>query len=277
MVAILVKDEFPVYLASPNIGRGRIVSQLENSSKKAEYDATHDTGSTDAMRLGSGGHCVVLEPDRFTRDYTWFPGKRTAGADGPNGKWAEFLSLHDYPQDNILRSAEYEYCIELKGVLRKHRGFQALVEGTQKEISCYWDDQKARLDAYRTGLVIDLKTAYDITDRGIRKALGLSNIIQIPHYITGAAAYEGKPIDWATIEDPEAIPSFVFVFVSKSMPIEVRLVEVPFEHVKRAAMMRHLAIEQIRHDRDTNSYATYPQGIETFSPFPSVFPYEETK
>lgn len=276
MVATLIEDDFATYLASPNISRGRIVGELENSSKKAEYDAQNPTPGTDAMRLGSGAHCATLEPERFLRDYTWFPGKRSASQDGPTGKWKAFLDAHDYEKENILSSSEYEYCIALKGALRRHRGYQALIEGCVTEQSCYWDDQKARLDLYRKGLVGDLKTAYDITDRGIRKALGLSNIIQIPHYLSGAAAYEGKPIDWTTVEAGVDIPDFVFVFVSKSMPVEVRLVEVPFEHIKRAAMMRHRAIEQIRNNRDTNTFLSYPQTIESFSPFPSVFPYEET-
>jgi len=263
MVATLIQDTFAEYLAHEGLSRGRIVSEIQNSSCKARYDAQHGTETTDPMRLGSAAHCAVLEPDRFLEEYTTFSGRRAGKA------WTAHLELWD--KDRTLSPDEYAYCMELRKALRESRKFQALREGSEHEVSCYWDGNKARFDGRRKGLVWDLKTAYDLTDHGIEKALGVSNMIQVPHYLEGDAEANGNPIDWATLEDPGQLSSFVFVFVSKALPIEVRLVEVPFEHVKRAAAVRHQAIERIKFCQKRDVYPSYPDAIESFSPKPYIF------
>lgn len=273
----LIKDSFSQYLAREELSRGRIVSEIENTPKKAQYDEEQGTETTDPMRLGSAAHCSVLEPERFLTDFIFYDGTRSAKKGGiPSGKWALFLGEleeagHEYLLDQILKKEEYDYCLALQAFLATSKKWQALIDGTDKEVSCYWDGKKARLDARRTGLIVDLKTAYDLSDHGIEKALGVSNMIQVAHYIEGAEAADDRTVHWDKLESSIGLTSFVFAFVSKSLPIELRLVEVPFEHVKRAAAERHNAIESIKMNRKTGIYPTYPDRIETLSPKPYIF------
>ncbi len=271
MIPLLVKDTHAEYLASTAIGRGRIVSEIQHSPKKAKHDEDNGTPTTDPMRVGSAGHAAVFEPDLFDANWRAFDGRRSTQGGEPSGKWADFLNDCGVPRDNVIRPDEYRYCLELRAALRTSRKFQALMDCTVVEHSLYWNGLKARFDAYKRGCVIDLKTTRDISDDGIERALNASNMIQIAHYVEGAAAHEGRPFDWTTIEDAGDIPSFIFVFVSKEQPIEVRLVEVPFEHVKQAAMVRHVALERIRSNREAKTFPSYPDTVESFSPKPYIF------
>lgn len=265
MKAELIEDSHPEYLARPEIGRGRIVSELENTPKKARHDELVGTETTDPMRLGSAAHCAAFEPDRFHEDYTLFDGRKA-------GKlWTEAKEAHPLGEDFILKFDKYTYCLELQAALKECRKYQILVKGMQHEVSVYWDGKKARFDGYSPGLVMDLKTARDLSDHGIETALTKSNMIQMPHYIEAAAAVEGNVIDWQAIESLEGLPEFIFVFVSKVAPIEVRLAQVPFEHIKEAAMHRQLAIDSILENRKRNVYPTYSDTIETFSPKPWIY------
>ena len=257
----VVHDSFDTYLARPEISRGRIVRELELSSKAAELG---EQEATDAMKLGSAAHCAVLEPDRFSQQYNFFKGRR-AGKE-----WEAFKADYEFP-DKILTLAEYAYCHELGAAMRKSRKFQVAIKGCDFETSIYWDGLKARLDASRKGVIVDLKTTRDISDDGIERALNLSNMVQIPHYLEAKAAAEGSPIDWTKIESFDGCPAFIFAFVSKTLPIEDRLVEVPFEPVKQAAIMRHHAIQQIRDNRKRGIFPSYPNRVETFSPKPYIF------
>ncbi|MCP5024394.1 MAG: hypothetical protein GY930_21820, partial [bacterium] len=272
----LVNDTHQEYLARPEISRGRIVSEIENSSYKANYDAINGIVATSAMKLGSAAHAAVLEPKVFQQDWVIFEGPKTCKTGGiPTGKWADFLDLHSYDEDKILKPHEYRLCLDIQNAFLNHRGFQHLIADTTHEPSVYWDEKKARFDAYKKGVVIDIKTARDISDDGLERALGVSNMIQIPHYLEGAAAVEGIEFDWVTAEDFGDLPSFIFAFVSKTAPFEVRLKEVPFEHVKRAAMHRHVALEQIKHCQETKVFPSYSQGIEPLSTKPYIFPAED--
>jgi hypothetical protein len=112
---------------------------------------------TPSMILGTAVHCAVLEPDTFNSRYAVAPqcDKRTK-----EGKliWANL----EAEKKIILSASDYEAVEGMSQSVLTHETASKLLEKGDPEVTIYTDIEgipaKARLDWYRNGIILDLKT-----------------------------------------------------------------------------------------------------------------------
>lgn len=201
----------------PGIYRGMSASeyhaiQAVSSSRLRKLDrspahARIAQAATDAMDFGQLLHVAVLEPDRFDQSFT-VAGRCEARtkADKPcgnggvvriDGAWYCGVRSHapDAQPDLVQAVAESDHtdCVRIRQAIADHPEASALLHGTERELSVVWMDEatgllcKARLDAYRTGRIVDLKKTRDATAFWFtRDAERLGYHIQLAFYREGA-------------------------------------------------------------------------------------------
>ena len=127
--------------------------------------------------LGRAIHAAVLEPDRFTSDYTFFAGdKRTR--DG-RLEYDELLAEHD--EGNVLSHTDWQTCLAVRDAVRAEPEAWGLISGKgDAELSLVWKDEtgvkcKARWDRWSPdlpdGVCVDLKTTTDASKRAFERAI----------------------------------------------------------------------------------------------------------
>jgi hypothetical protein len=124
-----------------------------------KYNLEHpeERKPTPQMQLGTAVHCAVLEPKTFQDRYTVAPqcDKRTK-----EGKaiWAEL----EASKKLILSASDYELVEGMSKSVLTHETASKLLAAGDPEVTVFTDIEgipaKARLDWYRNGIILDLKT-----------------------------------------------------------------------------------------------------------------------
>lgn len=129
------------------------------------HAVTKPKEDTASMALGRASHCAVFEPDRFPLDYAVFDGDRRQGK-----AWEAFCAANG--GRTILKRDEYQACLAIRDAVRGHAiAGPLLAPPGEAEKVLTWTDEatglpcKGRLDWYRPGLLCDLKTTTDISER----------------------------------------------------------------------------------------------------------------
>jgi hypothetical protein len=176
---------------------------------RAEVEAPHR--DSPAMRLGRLEHCAVLEPDELMRRYcAW------NGGDKRSTEWKAFKAAATL---EIIDAEDYDLALKMRDAARSHPAMSRYLSGPgENEISIAWTDQKtglackARIDRFTLGCLMDLKTARDISQRAMRRAMlpvnlgGLGYAGQFAFYRRGliasgyVGAVEGMPCVLGCIE-----------------------------------------------------------------------------
>lgn len=117
---------------------------------------------TDALKLGSLVHCLILEPDNFDRDFAVAP-----NIDKRSNANKEIYAI--FEQENagklIVTNEQFELAKMLTEKVMQNEIANKLLSGKgENEIALFWEDEetkvkcKAKLDRIKNGIVIDLKT-----------------------------------------------------------------------------------------------------------------------
>ena len=129
---------------------------------------------TKSMRFGSALHTYVLEPELFRDRYVLFENidRRTK-----KGK-EDYEKFVEKARDRIvLDIGEYEDILSISNNIKTHDTASLLIGGAVCEKELYWLDPetgvkcKCKPDIINGTVVADLKTASDISFRGIRNAI----------------------------------------------------------------------------------------------------------
>lgn len=151
---------------------------------------------SDAMAFGSAVHTAILEPHLFNEQYAIsekFDKRTKAGKDGAAAFEAANIGKMIIDQDEFFKISKIkENCLAIPAV-------KTALETFEKEKSVIWKENdltfKARLDLVdvKNGVVIDLKTTRDASERGfLRQLLELRYDIQLFQYMkatNSSAAY----------------------------------------------------------------------------------------
>lgn len=166
-------------------------------SAHAGYKFLHEANfQSDAMAFGSAVHTAILEPHLFNDQYAIsekFDKRTKAGKEGAAAFEAANTGKLILDQDDLFKISKIkENCLAIPAV-------KGALEVFEKEKSLTWNEGelkfKARLDLVdaKNGVVIDLKTTRDASERGfLRQLLELRYDIQLKHYldsVKGSAAY----------------------------------------------------------------------------------------
>jgi len=172
---------------------------------------------TKDMKFGTAVHYAVLEPNEFLKTYVPMPSidKRTT-----IGK-AEFASLTAMCEANnqtLIDVTDFETVKRMRDAIFKHPTAKLLLENGLAEQTFKFQEQntgancKIRPDWIdsNSGLIVDLKTTEDATQRGfIKSVLEYNYHKQAPFYLDGLE----------TVGQDKA--GFVFVNIEKTEPFKI--------------------------------------------------------
>lgn len=120
----------------------------------------HGRDDSAAMSIGRLAHMAILQPDR--KPPVWTGGRR-AGAE-----WDAFCS--DHAGEETYTQAENETAKAIAAAVYANPDAADLLSGTQRELPISWPDGHGgtcgtRIDAWKAGVLIDVKTAREIGRR----------------------------------------------------------------------------------------------------------------
>jgi len=204
------------YHGSGELSRSTAWSLLQTCPAKVRYDMNHPKPSSPALVIGSGFHTATLEPEKLDDEFAVKPSE--IDGQGPRTKhYKESFELmqKSEPDKQWLAPADYDLILEMAGsaldnpVLRHYMAdIDKVVEGTgyfeMEGAKC-----KVRPDLYipGAGVVIDLKSTQDASNRGFTKSVRqFGYLFQACWYMHALRLLGEKP------------KQFVFIAVEKTAP-----------------------------------------------------------
>ena len=204
------------YHGSGELSRSTAWSLLQSCPAKVRYDMNNPKPSSPALVIGSGFHTATLEPEKLDDEFAVKPSE--IDGQGPRTKhYKESFELmqKSEPDKQWLAPADYDLILEMAGsaldnpVLRHYMAdINKVVEGTgyfeMEGAKC-----KVRPDLYipGAGVVIDLKSTQDASNRGFTKSVRqFGYLFQACWYMHALRLLGEKP------------KQFVFIAVEKTAP-----------------------------------------------------------
>ena len=204
------------YHGSGELSRSTAWSLLQTCPAKVRYDMNHPKPSSPALVIGSGFHTATLEPEKLDDEFAVKPSE--IDGQGPRTKhYKESFELmqKSEPDKQWLAPSDYDLILEMAGsalenpVLRHYMAdIDKVVEGTgyfeMEGAKC-----KVRPDLYipGAGVVIDLKSTQDASNRGFTKSVRqFGYLFQACWYMHALRLLGEKP------------KQFVFIAVEKTAP-----------------------------------------------------------
>lgn len=198
------------YHANPALGSTSLKTLAVRTPAHYQWDQHHRVEKKE-FDIGTAAHSLILEGDATGIVQLDFDSWRTKEAqEARAAAYAEGLTpllQRDFWQVTGMREAVMQHPLARRA-FTNHRA----------EVSVFWDedglDLKCRPDAWRDGLLIDLKTTVNADPRQFNKTVADFGYHQShAHYVDGVQAATG-----------EELP-FVFVLVEKHPPYLVSVVE----------------------------------------------------
>ena len=204
------------YHGSGELSRSTAWSLLQTCPAKVRYDMNHPKPSSPALIIGSAFHTATLEPEKLDDEFAVKPSE----IDGQSPRTKHYkeafeLMQKSEPDKQWLAPADYDLILEMAGsaldnpVLRHYMAdIDQVVEGTgyfeMEGAKC-----KVRPDLYipGAGVVIDLKSTQDASNRGFTKSVRqFGYLFQACWYMHALRLLGEKP------------KQFVFIAVEKTAP-----------------------------------------------------------
>lgn len=224
---------------------------LRRSPAHYKYYLENPREDTAAYKFGRAVHSAILTPSAYKKDFVVAPevDRRTkAGKD----EYQAFLEASAGKE--VLSAQDAETVRELVSVFRKNKDAMGLLKGTKRERPLFWTDDngvlcKCRVDAYRAGLMIDLKTSQDAeTEAFTREALRYGYDVQAAHYM-----------DAYTHTEASALPEWYFIVIEKAAPYAINILKADAGFIDHGYIIRQQLIERLKACRAANKYPSYGQ------------------
>lgn len=234
------------------------IKKLLRSPAHYVYERTQQSTPTDAMRIGTAVHTLILEPER-AGEIVEMPAfaARTAAGRAERDAW---LAAHESAQ-----AFDAETLVNIRSAVaavRAHPGAALLLSDGVAERSLFWTDSaekcecRARFDWHRSdGGIVDLKTTRDASREAFARSIGSFGYhIQAAHYWLGAEhALNESPAYWAfvvvEVEPPFAVACYV---------LDAASIRVGMYHCARA-------YRTFRQCIDSGEWPSYPETVEPIS------------
>lgn len=217
---------------------------------RAYLDGTAPNESTPAMMLGSLTHAMVLESDRFDREFVKAPAldRRTkAGKE----EWAQFED--DHAGKIVVPAKDWEQAEAMRDAVRQHPSAKKLLTQGEPEQSVFWNDTatgekcKARADWLRENFIVDLKTTADASPAGFAKS-----IANFRYHVQEAHYTDGFNLD-----------RFVFIAVEKTPPYGVAVYVLDDMGVSKGAEARKVDMNRYAECKAKDEWPGYSDIVET--------------
>lgn len=208
------------YHSLPGVSISRL-KELQHSPQRYQWRMTHQKISK-PMTLGTAAHCAVLEPERFSSDFTVWTNRTDAGAMSPRrGKvWDAFKESNDGTV--IITEDEYDAAMAMQKAIRGDATAMKYLAAGDPEVTMQWEVshqlRRGRAD-WLTNIdgqpyVVGLKTARDCRPMTFGSAAAkLGYGMQWAWYWDGYRRIKGElPIMVEIVVESEA-PHSVVVYV----------------------------------------------------------------
>lgn len=223
---------------------------LERSAAHYEYFLKNPREDTTAFSFGRAVHAAILTPAAFKRDFAILPDgidKRTKA-----GKEAYQNFIEAAAGKEILTAQDAETVRAIVKAFKKNPDAVNLLKGTKREQPLFWTDDngvlcKCKIDAYKPGIMIDLKTAQDAgTESFTREALRYGYDVQAAHYIDG---YQHKK--------SSVRPEWYFIVIEKAEPFAVNILRADIGFIDYGIERRQKLIDKLKECRETGRFPGY--------------------
>ena len=161
----LFEEDIEVYHGTKAIS-STLLRLFMKSPKKFSHawEGKQERVETEAFRVGSALHCMVLEPKEYPKRFVVAPeiNRRTkAGRD----EWEMFLVNHEGKE--VLKYEQYEQVLSMAEAISKDGLASGLLEDTKREMSARVTLTnglviQCRPDAMKAGHLLDVKTCVDV-------------------------------------------------------------------------------------------------------------------
>lgn len=237
------------YRAAEGVNKSTLWN-LRRSPAHYKYFLENPPEDTPTFRFGRAVHAAILTPTAYKRHFAVIPegiDRRTKA-----GK-EEYQSFLEASAGKEIISAEDAQTI--KGIVRafkKNRDAVELLKGTKREKAMFWTDDngilcKCRIDAYKAGIMIDLKTAADAeTDTFSKEALRYGYDVQAAHYMD---AYRHK--------ESSVSPEWYFIVIEKAEPYSINILKADIGFLDYGYMRRQELIEKLKACQESGSFPGY--------------------
>lgn len=248
------------YHADPALGSTSLKTLATKTPAHYQHDKTHPKFS-DAFTLGTAVHSLILEGDTSNFHVVEADNWLTKAA-----KEQKAYALASGKQP--LLSKEAAQVFAMQDAVMAHPEARALLIGHKAEQSVFWDEDglmlKCRPDAWKKGVLVDLKTLIDASPASFGKTAHNFGYHQsAAHYIDGVKAATG-----------EELP-FKFVLVEKTAPYLVSVVELDWEAIDIGRGLNDRAKRIYRECVESGNWPGYPTAEPIALPNYAVYAAEE--
>lgn len=258
-------------------GPGISSSELKYCLKAMALYQAYKTGvvsfeETEAMRLGTAVHKMVLEAFDFGNEIA--VSKKFGRSARDIEAKAEFYAANK--GKTIITADQYEKCVRMTDSLLALDEMQMILKKGQPEMSGYYIDKgeeysagtgmlcKYRPDWTHPKLLLDVKTTRDISAPAFSKQIhNLNYHVSAAHYLAGHKEATGK-----------ALETFVFACVEPEPPYLACMYRLNKESLDLGVEQRRVALNGIKHGRETDEYPLYNDGVSQEIGLPGYAFYE---
>lgn len=223
---------------------------LRRSPAHYLYYMDNPPEDTPAFKFGRAVHAAILTPTAYKRDFVILPegiDRRTKA-----GKEEYQAFIDSAAGKEIISAEDAETISSIVKAFKANREARQLLKGTRREKPIFWKDDngikcKCRVDAFKAGIMIDIKTAKDAeTDTFTREALRFGYHVQAAHYID---AY------YKTVSSKT--PDWYFIVIEKDPPFAVNILKADIGFLDYGFIVRQELMQKLMKCREERSYPDY--------------------
>lgn len=209
---------------------------------------------TPDMIIGNAAHSLILEPSSFWDRYIVRPKHDRRTKVGKSNYDADLMEAGNRI---MLLDDQYEKICGMRDSVFDHSVAPSLLQDILAEHSLFWVDEetqllcKARPDAWRDGMVIDLKTANDASYNAFQRSV----------YTYGYDIQCGMIHEAIKNYNGEEIKTFAFIVVEKTAPYAIACYQLDGAWLDVGVAKYHDLLSRLKFCMDEDEYPGYPNMI----------------
>ena len=237
------------YRAAEGVNKSTLWN-LRKSPAHYKYFLENQREDTAAFAFGRAVHAAILTPAAFKKDFAIIPEGIDRRTKAGKEEYQAFLDASAGKE--ILTAQDAETVKAIVKAFKKNKDAVQLLKGTKREKPLFWTDDngilcKCRIDAYRTGLIVDLKTAQDAeTETFTKESLRYGYDVQAAHYLD---AYQHKV---SSIR-----PDWYFIVIEKTEPYAINILRADIGFLDYGFIRRQELIEKLKACQEEKSFPDY--------------------
>ena len=237
------------YRAAEGVNKSTLWN-LRKSPAHYKYFLENQREDTAAFAFGRAVHAAILTPTAFKKDFAIIPEGIDRRTKAGKEEYQAFLDASAGKE--ILTAQDAETVKAIVKAFKKNKDAVQLLKGTKREKPLFWTDDneilcKCRIDAYRTGLIVDLKTAQDAeTETFTKESLRYGYDVQAAHYLD---AYQHKV---SSIR-----PDWYFIVIEKTEPYAINILRADIGFLDYGFIRRQELIEKLKSCQEEKFFPDY--------------------